>query len=53
MASTIYLAVKIFRLLEASQITGHLDCLRYFAVGFKPDYVNADGNISNYIPDFP
>jgi len=24
----------------------------YFAVGFKLDYVNADGNISNYYPDF-
>ena len=24
----------------------------YFAVGFKIDYVNADGNISNYYPDF-
>ncbi|MEO8495117.1 MAG: DEAD/DEAH box helicase family protein [Planctomycetota bacterium] len=24
----------------------------YFAVGFKLDYVNADGNISNYFPDF-
>jgi type III restriction enzyme len=24
----------------------------YLAVGFKLDYVNADGNISNYIPDF-
>ena len=24
----------------------------YFAVHFKLDYVNADGNISNYYPDF-
>lgn len=24
----------------------------YFAVNFKLDYVNADGNISNYYPDF-
>jgi type III restriction enzyme len=24
----------------------------YFAVGFKLDYVNADGDISNYYPDF-
>jgi type III restriction enzyme len=24
----------------------------YLAVGFKLDYVNADGNISNYYPDF-
>ena len=24
----------------------------YFAVGFKLDYVNADGDISNYFPDF-
>jgi type III restriction enzyme len=24
----------------------------YLAVGFKLDYVNADGDISNYIPDF-
>jgi type III restriction enzyme len=24
----------------------------YFAVGFKIDYVKADGNISNYYPDF-
>jgi type III restriction enzyme len=24
----------------------------YFAVGFKLDYINADGNISNYYPDF-
>ena len=24
----------------------------YLAVGFKLDYVNADGNISNFIPDF-
>ena len=24
----------------------------YFAVGFKIDYVNTDGNISNYYPDF-
>lgn len=24
----------------------------YFAVNFKIDYVNADGNISNYYPDF-
>jgi type III restriction enzyme len=24
----------------------------YLAVGFKLDYVNSDGNISNYIPDF-
>jgi len=24
----------------------------YFAVGFKIDYINADGDISNYIPDF-
>ena len=24
----------------------------YLAVGFKLDYVKADGNISNYIPDF-
>jgi type III restriction enzyme len=24
----------------------------YFAVGFKLDYVKADGNISNYYPDF-
>ncbi|MBL7186060.1 MAG: DEAD/DEAH box helicase family protein [Phycisphaerae bacterium] len=24
----------------------------YFAVGFKIDYVNANGNISNYYPDF-
>ena len=24
----------------------------YFAVAFKLDYVNADGNISNYYPDF-
>jgi len=24
----------------------------YFAVQFKLDYVNADGNISNYYPDF-
>jgi type III restriction enzyme len=24
----------------------------YYAVGFKLDYVNSDGNISNYFPDF-
>ncbi len=24
----------------------------YLAVGFKLDYVNGDGDISNYIPDF-
>ena len=24
----------------------------YFAVNFKLDYVNADGDISNYYPDF-
>ena len=24
----------------------------YFAVNFRIDYVNADGNISNYYPDF-
>ncbi len=24
----------------------------YFAIGFKLDYVNADGDISNYYPDF-
>jgi len=24
----------------------------YFAVNFRLDYVNADGNISNYYPDF-
>ena len=24
----------------------------YFAVNFKMDYINADGNISNYYPDF-
>ena len=24
----------------------------YFAVGFKLDYVKADGNIANYYPDF-
>ncbi|HVB59005.1 MAG TPA: hypothetical protein VNE63_21570, partial [Candidatus Acidoferrales bacterium] len=24
----------------------------YLAVGFKLDYVNADGDISNYYPDF-
>ncbi len=24
----------------------------FLAVGFKLDYVNSDGNISNYIPDF-
>ena len=24
----------------------------YFAVGFKLDYVNADGDIANYYPDF-
>ena len=24
----------------------------YFAIGFRIDYINADGDISNYIPDF-
>jgi type III restriction enzyme len=24
----------------------------YFAVGFKLDYVKADGDLSNYVPDF-
>ena len=29
-----------------------VSCRAFFAVNFRIDYVNADGNISNYYPDF-
>ena len=33
-------------------VAGNSNCRQSFAVHFKLDYVNADGNISNYYPDF-
>lgn len=45
-----------FELEFASFLDGCLDVVafakNYFAVHFKLDYVNADGDISNYYPDF-
>ena len=45
-----------FELLFASFLEDCSDVVsyakNYFAVNFKLDYVNADGNISNYYPDF-
>jgi len=45
-----------FELLFASSLEKCEDILsyakNYFAVNFRMDYVNADGNISNYYPDF-
>jgi len=45
-----------YELLFASFLEGCEDILsyakNYFAVNFKLDYVNADGDISNYYPDF-
>ncbi len=45
-----------FELQFASFLDGCEDIIsyakNYFGVGFKLDYVNTDGNISNYYPDF-
>jgi type III restriction enzyme len=45
-----------FELMFASYLESCEDIVsyvkNYFAVNFKLDYVNADGNISNYYPDF-
>ena len=35
---------------EAPDVIGHSK--NYLAVGFKLDYVKADGDLSNYVPDF-
>ncbi|MDA0264779.1 MAG: DEAD/DEAH box helicase family protein [Chloroflexi bacterium] len=44
------LELRFARFLEDSEVLAYAK--NYFAVNFKLDYVNADGNISNYYPDF-
>ena len=46
-----YFELRFARFLEdCSDVTAYAK--NYLAVGFKLDYVNADGDISNYYPDF-